>query len=199
MDKKKLVIAVVAVLVTLAFVLLWVAVNQHQKSEAEKDALKAAAGCRVVDGKFYANYNGLCCVFDDEDQLIAQSALVLSGHEGEDSCFVGDLAVMGYEVTEEGYISGDPAIQKWANGIYTVFDHKSCRHNEMDEDGLSTWVEHPTRYSLTYYMREDDPDFLAVLIYDTEEYVYYVATLGDTEAEARAAYNWFKANKPSDS
>ncbi len=196
MAKKRIIIAVIAVIVTVAFVILWNVYRKDKQIQEQKNALKASPGFHAVDGRAYAHFSGLCYVFDDEGQILSQSAMVLDGEETEDASFAGELMVMGYEVTEGGYIEGKPAVQKWDGGIWSIFDHKTCRHNERDEQGMSKWVEHPVRYAFTYYMREDDSRYLAVLIYDTEAYEYYVVILADTEDDAYAGYHWFKENKP---
>ena len=196
--KKKIIIgSVIALGLVLATLLaLLIAQDMKQKKALEeKEALKKAFGFHIVDDKVYANFYGACIIFDRNGQATV-SSLSFQGAEGENGAFEGDLAVLGFEPEEEGYITYNPVVQRWDNGIYTVFDRPDCRHNEPDEDGLSTWITHPTRYSLTYLMREDDPKFLAVQIYDEDEYTYHVAILAETEEEARAGWKWFDENRP---
>jgi hypothetical protein len=194
--KKKWIIIGVAALIILGL-LTWLVVDYaiERKEQKEKDALKNAFGFHIVDGKLYARLYGDCFIFDSNGQAV-DSYLSCQGAEGDDNIFAGDLAVMGFEPPEDGYITHEPLVQRWENGIYTIFDHPNCRHNEPDENGLSTWVTHTTRYAMTYLMREDDPEFLAVQIYDQNKYTYHVAILAQTEEEARAGWKWFDENRP---
>lgn len=195
MKKKYIIIGAVALIV--AGLLAWLIVDHviEEKNKKEKEAIKESYGFHIVDDKVYANFYGACIVFDSNGNATT-SSLSFQGAQGEGDSFEGDLAVLGFEPDEGGYITHKPVVQKWENGIYTVFDHPDCRHNEPDENGLSTWVTHATRYATTYLMREDDPDYLAVLIYDQNEYNYHVAILAETEEEARAGWKWFDENRP---
>lgn len=195
MKKKYFIIGAVALV--LAGLLIWLIGDYviEKKARDEKEALKASFGFHVVDGKVYANFYGACVIFDSDGNP-GISSLSFQGSEGEDGIFSGDLAIMDFEFEEGGYITRNPVVQRWDGGIYTVFDHPNCRHNDPDENGLSHWETHPTRYSMTYLMREDDPNYLAVQIYDSEEYTYYVAILASSEEEARAGWKWFDDNRP---
>lgn len=195
--KKKLIIGAAALIVV--GLLVWLVVDYaiDKKAEEEKQALREAFGFHLVDDKVYANFYGACIIFDSDGQPVT-SSLSFQGAEGENGAFEGDLAVLGYEPEEGGYITHKPVVQRYDNGIYTVFDHPNCRHNEPDENGLSTWVTHATSYAMTYVMREDDPNYLAVLIYDQNEYDYHVAILATTEEEARAGWKWFNDHRPED-
>jgi len=195
MKKKYIILGAVALIIVAVITCLVVDYAIDRKAQKEKDALKSAFGCHIVDGKLYANFFGGCYIFDKDGQAVV-SSLSCQGSEGEESSFSGDLAVMGFEPEESGYILRDPVVQRWDGGIYTVFDYPNCRHNERDENGLSKWVTHSTRYEMTYLMCEDNPDYLAVQIYDRDDYVYYVAILADTEEEARAGWKWFDENRP---
>lgn len=197
MKKKQLIIAVIAVVLTAVFVFLWRDYQKTRQEEKEKEALKASSGCHIVDDKLYAHFSGVCYVFDDKtDQLVMETAVVLDGEETEEDAFSGTLSVLDYQHSEEGILSGTPIVEKREGGFYTVHDLQTCRHNEPDEDGLSNWVEHFTDYEFTYYVYPEDPQFLAVLIYEHLEDDYYVGILAETEAEAKETYQWFKENEP---
>lgn len=200
MEKKRLIIGIVAAVLAIALivglVLLWMDYQREQKEKQEKEALKAAAGAHVVDDKLYAHFSGVLYVFNEKtNQIMKESAVVMDGEEIEDDAFSGTLSVLDYQYAEDGFIEGTPVVIQDGD-FYKVYEQKTCRHNETDEDGNNKMVVHPTDYEFTYYTYPANPDFLAVLIHDNFLDRYYVGILAETEAEAKEGYQWFQKNEP---
>lgn len=197
MGKKRLIIVIVAVLLTVAFVLVFPILKKEFEKRQVQEALKSANGCHVVDDLLYAHFSGSCYVFQEKnDELIMVTAVSVDGSENEDGVFVGELSLLDYQFSESGFLEGEPMVSKMGS-FYTILDSKTCRHNETDKDGNNHMVTHFTDYEFTYYMQADRKDFLAVVIYEHVLDDYYIAILAANESEARGYYHWFRDNEPT--
>lgn len=196
MTKKRMIIMIVAVVLTVAFVFLWNDYQKEQKLEQEKTAIKNASGCHVVDDRLYAHFAGDCYVFrEKDDELVVLTSVSVDGNQTAKDTFKGTLELLDYQHSEDGFIEGTPLVSK-VGDFYTILDRKTCRHNETDEAGNNKMVTHFTDYEFTYYVYPENPKFLAVIIYEHLLDDYYVGILANSEAEARTYYRWFQENEP---
>ena len=198
MNKEKLIIGIiiaVSILLVAGIVFLVVDYLNEKELQREKDALKASYGCHVVDDAVYAHFAGDCYVFNDKTgEPEALTSVALDGYQSGES-FVGTLELLDYQHSESGFLEGTPLVTKMGD-FYTILDRKTCRHAETNEDGSNKMVTHFTDYEFTYYVYPENPEFLAVIIYEHVKDKYHVGIFANSEERAKEYYQWFRENEP---
>lgn len=198
MNKKKLIVGIVVTVVAVALIVglvfLLVDYLKQRNIEKEKEAQKTAAGCHIVDGTLYAKFGGDCYIFREKDDTLVEISMITMDGSQVGDIFDGTLSVLGYDHSESGFLEGTPLVSKKGD-FYTVWDQKTCRHTETDEDGNNQMVTHFTDYEFTYYVNPENPERLVVVIHEALKDVYYVGVLADSEAQAKEYYQWFQDNE----
>lgn len=148
-------------------------------------------GVHMYFGDLYADLDGVGFVFDDATgEYIGQTPVAVDGRTEGDDTFVGELTVLSYPITETGTISGDPYVEEAKDGYYYIQYLPMCTHSET-VDGVTQFEEHFCNYTYTYCVRPDDPQFLAVVIYDYNEEDYYTVVMAEDETQAKERYQAF--------
>lgn len=154
-------------------------------------------GIRVFGGELFVETSGMGYAFNDETgECIGSSLVQVDGQTDGSDVFSGELSVLGFPVTEAGTISGDPVVTE-AEGFYFIEYTPKCTHMETTASGREYPVEHFCDYSYQYCVYPEDPDFLAVLIYDNVEMEWHTVVIADNEEQARERYEWFLENEPN--
>lgn len=156
-------------------------------------------GVRVAMGDLYVERSGMGYAFNDETgECIGSSMVTVDGKSDGEGVFDGTLSVLGFPITESGTISGDPVMTEAGGGFYYIEYSPQCTHMEVAEGTDRQYpVTHLCDYSYQYCVYPDDPQFLAVLIYDAVEMEWYTVVVADDEEQARERYEWFLENEPS--
>lgn len=156
-------------------------------------------GIRVFGGELYVDVSGTAYAFDDKTkEFLNVTQVNVDGYTAGTEIFEGTLSVQGFPITEGGTISGDPVVIDAGEGFYYIEYLPMCTHMETTENGEREYpVKHMCDYSYTYCVYPEDPDFLAVIIYDSVEAKYYVVVLAEDQAQAESRYQWFLEHEPS--
>lgn len=191
--KKKWILTGVAVIVAVALLVGGLLYYKHMQSRP---------GAHMFDGKLYVDLQGTGFTFDVESgELIGETPVTAKGSAKVDDSFDGDLYVLGYPITETGTITDNSTLIDLENGFYEIHYSPSCLHTETvdvtDEEGNVTGtkteqVNHLCNYQYIYVVYPENPDFLAVYIYDDAETDYYCSVLADSEEQAKELYQWLR-------
>lgn len=164
--------------------------------------MQSRPGVHVFDGKLYVDITGTGFTFDVESgELKGQTPVTVKGSAGVDASFDGTLSVLGYPVTETGKITHYSTLMDLENGFYEIHYSPACVHTETidvtDEEGNATGtktqqVNHLCNYQYIYVVYPENPDFLAVYIYDESETDYYCSVVADSEEQAKELYRWLR-------
>lgn len=158
-----------------------------------------SSGIRTFGGDLYVNVSGTAYAFDDQTgEFLDVTQMTVDGCTDGGGIFEGTLSVLGFPITESGTIAGDAVVTVTGDGFYCIEYLPMCTHMETAENGEREYpLEHQCNFSYTYYVYPENPEFLAVVVYDYAEMEYYVAVMADSQEQAESRYAWFLENEPS--
>lgn len=154
-------------------------------------------GIHVLGNDIHVELTQTCFIIDGKtNEVVDETTVLINGstQSGDAELFDGELKIVGYQNSSNGTITSLKAIEANDNGGWIITHIENCTHQE-NINGIIRDVEHFCDYHYTYYIPQENPEDLVVLIESFDKDKPQYAVCATTEEEALLNYQIFLGNK----
>ena len=150
-------------------------------------------GIHVLGKDVHIELTQTCFIIDGlTDEVVDETTVLINGStkSGDAELFEGDLKIVGYQNSSNGTITSLKALEVNEAGGWILTHLENCTHQE-NVNGIIQDVEHFCDYSYTYYIPQENPEDLIVLIESFAKDQPQYAVCAASEEDALLRYQAF--------